>query len=262
MKKIFFLITLILTSVFVFSACNLEPEEKFEDVLQAAKDRGMFIVGVSSDSEPFGFLNSENKYDGYDVDIAKKIALSVFGKEDAIEFVDIPNGKSISAVSSSKVDFLIDAMTITPQRQITIAFSEPYYTTGQAIMVKQNSPIHTVKDLNRRKVIVLLNTTSEHTPRKLAPAAILLGFKTREECFRAFKNNEADAMISDEALLKSFVKKNSGFKILPQKLSVEPYGIAVKNTDEAKALKETINGVLRQMKSDGSLEELQRKWNL
>ena len=116
--------------------------------------------------------------------------------------------------------------------------------------------------MNNKKVIVLLNTTSEHTPKKFAPAAVLIGFKTREECFNALKKNEGEAMISDEALLKSFVSENPEYKILPQKLSVEPSGIAVKNTDEGRALKKEIDTVLKQMKADGSLDELKQKWNL
>ncbi|MCR5261795.1 MAG: transporter substrate-binding domain-containing protein [Candidatus Gastranaerophilales bacterium] len=260
MKKVLILILMI--SVCFLTACSIEPEADEVDVLKAAQERGKFIVGVGYDSKPFGFLNEKNELDGFDIDIAKRIASSVLGSEKAIEYVEIKSGKAISSVSSGKVDFLVDAMTITPQRQITIAFSEPYYTTGQAMLVKKDSKINTVKDLNKKKVIVLLNTTSEQTPKKYAPAAILIGFKTREECFKALKNNEGEAMISDEALLKSFVTANPDYKILPQKLSVEPYGIAVKNTDEAKNLKKEIDAVLNQMKTDGSLEELKQKWNL
>lgn len=260
MKKILFLFLSL--SILILSGCTLEPEEKTVDVLKNAQERGKFMVGVSGESKPFGFIDEDGNYAGYDIDIAKRIARTILGNEKAIEFVETRSFNALSMVSSGKVDFLIAATTITPQRQITVSFSEPYYTAGQAILVKENSKISTIKDLNRRKVIVRLNSTSEHTPKKFAPAAILIGFKTRKECFAAFKNNEAEAMISDDALLKNFVLENPGYKLLPQRLSVEPYGIAVKNTDEAKGIKDAINSVLSQMKSDGSLNELKQKWNI
>ena len=261
MKKIFLL--LILISVFIFTGCSLEPEEEKEiDVLKNAQERGKFIVGVSYESKPFGFLNEKNELDGFDIDIAKKIAKTILGDENAIEYVKTNGYDSISMVSAGKVDFLIASTTITPQRQITISFSNPYYTTGQVILVKKDSNIRTIKDLNKKRVIVKLNSTAEKTPRKLAPAARLLGFKTRQECYEAFKQGQADAMISDEALLKGFISENKDYKILPQKLSIEPYGIAMKNSNESITLKSQINNILNQMETDGSMKELKRKWNI
>ena len=260
MKKLLCLLFLI--STLLLTACSLEPEEKSIDVLKAAQDRGKFIVGVSKESKPFGFVNENGDLDGFDIDIAKRIAKSVFGNENAIEFVPTNGYDSISMVSAGKVDFLIATMTITPQRQLTINFSEPYYTAGQAILVKENSDINTIKDLNKKKVIIKLNSTSEKTPKKYAPAAILIGYKTRTQCYDAFKNGQADALISDDALLRGFTSENKGYKILSQRLTVEPYGIAVKNSQEAEAMKSQINKVLQQMKADGSYKELVQKWNI
>lgn len=262
MKKLLCLI--FLTALFILTGCALEPEEEKEiDVLQAAKERGYFIVGVSQDSKPFGYIDAKTgKPVGFEVDIAKRLALAQFGDENKIQFVKSSGFESIAMVSEGKVDFVISVMTITPQRMMTVDFSEPYYTTGQTIVVKNNSPIKTVKDLNDRRVMVRLTSTAEKTPKKYAPASILIGYRTRQECYDAFVKGEADAMVSDDALLKGFLMDYKGYKILPQKLSVEYYGIAFKSTPEASSLKRFINSELVQMRSDKTFEKLKKKWNV
>lgn len=260
MKKLFCLLFII--TVFILSGCALEPEQKTTDTLDAAKTRGKFIVGVSFDSKPFGYINSKGEPDGFDIDIAKYIAKSLLGDEKAIQFVETKGYNSISMVAAGQVDFLIAATTITPQRQLTVAFSEPYYTTGQAVLVPPNSKIVKPKDLNNKKVIVQLNSTAEKTPRKFAPSVILLGFKSHQLAFDEFKKGKGDAIISDEALLRGFIMDNPTYKILPFKLTIEPYGIVMKNTSESASLQTAINTLLQQMRTDGTLEKLKNKWKI
>lgn len=251
-------------SLLILTGCSLEPKESQEkDILQTAKERGYFIVGVSHDSKPFGFIDTKTGQPvGFEVDIAKRLALAEFGDENRVQFVHSSGFQSIAMVSEGKVDFVISVMTITPQRLMTVDFSEPYYVTGQTIVVKNSSPIKTVKDLNHKKVMVRLTSTAEKTPKKYAPASILVGYKSRQECYDAFLRGEADAMISDDALLRGFLMDNRGYKILPQKLSVEYYGIAFKATPEASNLKRFINSELVQMRSDKTFEKLKKKWNV
>lgn len=262
MKK--FLCLLFLTSLFLLTGCALEPKETQEqDILKMAKERGYFIVGVSEDSKPFGYIDPKTgKPTGFEVDIAKRLAKAEFGDENKVQFVKSSGFQSIAMVSEGKVDFVISVMTITPQRMMTVDFSDPYYTTGQTIVVKNNSPIKTVKDLNDRKVMVRLTSTAEKTPKKYAPASILIGYKSRQECYDAFARGEAEAMVSDDALLKGFLMDYKGYKILPQKLSVEYYGIAFKATPEASSLKRFINSELVQMRTDKTFEKLKKKWNV
>lgn len=259
MKKILCLLSIILLCF--LTGCSLEPEQKEVDQLKAAQDRGKFIVGVSYDTKPFGFLQNGQPA-GFDVDIAKYIAKSILGKDNAIEFVETKGYDSISMVASGKVDFLIAATTITPQRQLTVDFSDPYYTTGQAILIAPNAKIVKIKDLNHKKVIVQLNSTAEKTQQTFAPQAITVKYKSHKIAFEEFKAGNGDAIISDEALLKGFVTNNPKFKILPFKLSIEPYGVVIKKMDDNNQLKTEINHALEKMKTDGTLSKLKEKWKI
>lgn len=245
----------------LLTGCSIEPEQKEVDQLQAAQERGNFIVGVSYDTKPFGFLQN-GKPTGFDVDVAKYITKSILGKDNAIQFVETKGYDSISMVAAGKVDFLIAATTITPQRQLTVDFSDPYYTTGQAILVPKNSKIVKIKDLNHKKVIVQMNSTAEKTQRNFAPQAQVLKYKSHKLAFEEFKAGHGDAIISDEALLKGFVVDNPNYKILPFKLSVEPYGVVIKKMEGTNNLSSEINSALEKMRMDGTLAKLKDKWKI
>jgi len=259
MKKLISLI--LISALFILTGCIDEVEDNKADVLDTAKERGKFLVGVSSDSKPFCFLNENNKFVGLDVDIARRIAKNLLGDENAIHFVDVRYADLFTKINKGEIDFAIAAITITQQRQMVVDFSDSYFTAGQALIVRKDSDIQKIKDLNKKRIIVQLGSTSEKIPKKFAPAAILLGFKNNNLAFEALKNGQGDAMVSDDTFLKGFVADNPEFKILPFRLTVEQYGIAFKNSEDAINLKMGINNTLKEMRSDGSLDELKKKWH-
>ncbi|MBQ2644974.1 transporter substrate-binding domain-containing protein [bacterium] len=261
-KKFYFISILLLFSIIFFSGCNNNDKNNQSDLLQTIKDRDSVKIGISFETKPLSFLNEKNEPDGFEVEIAKKIAKNILGTDTKIEYIETNGYNAISLVASGKVDFLISSTTITPQRKITTLFSEPYYIAGQAILVRQDSKIKGIKDLNRKKVIIHMNTTAESTIKKYAPGAIMVGFKSFKDCIQAFAEKQGEAFISDDALLIGTVLKNSDYKILPQRYTIESYGIAMKNSDESKTLLITINNILNQMKKDGSLDKLKEKWKL
>lgn len=258
MKKLLSLI--ILSALFLLTGC-IEETEKKSDILENAKARGKFLVGVSSDSKPFCYLDSNDKFVGLEIDIAKRIAQNLLGDENAVHFVDTRASDFISKINKNEIDFSLAAITITPQRQMVVDFSDPYFTAGQAIVVKKGSKIRKVKDMNKKKIIVTLGTTSEKIPKKYAPAAILLGFRNNNLAFEALMNGQGDAIVSDDTFLKGFISDHPNYEILPFRLTVEQYGISLKNTEEAATLKAGINNTLREMRTDGTLEELKKKWH-
>ena len=114
MKKIIFLLFII--SIFVFTGCIPDFEEKPKDALVEIQNRGKITVGYIANSKPFVFKDKNNQPIGFDIDLTKQIAKNILGKSSAVDFVETTVYDSMSTVSSGKVDFLISAMTITPQR--------------------------------------------------------------------------------------------------------------------------------------------------
>ena len=115
LKKI--LIILVLMTVVILSGCGKKKEEAPKDLLDTIKARGKIIVGVKTDTKPFGFLDKDGKNIGYDIDIAKKICYLIFGNEEQIEFVPVTPSNRIMKLSSGAVDILVATMSVTSQRR-------------------------------------------------------------------------------------------------------------------------------------------------
>ena len=130
------------------------------------------------------------------------------------------------------------------------------------ICVRKDSKINSPDDLINKKVIVILGTTGEKNIRKFAPNALIQGYIKNSEAISAFKNGNDDAITTDDSLLQGLVMENDEYVILPQKLTKEPYGIAIKKASHTKRFTEKINQVLDEIKADGSLQALKNKWSI
>lgn len=255
MKKLFPLVLLMV--LFVAGCAAPEPEK---NLLEKIEDRGKLIVGVKYDSKPFGFLDETQQVKGFDVDVAKKVAEHLFGDENAIEFKQVTSSNRIFMLTSEAVDMVVATMTINAKRRQVVDFSQPYYIAGQAIMVPQTSVIKNVRDLNGKKVIIVLGSTSEKNLRLLAPEAIIQGFRTYSDAYTALKAGRADALTTDDTILYGFVHEDANFKILPNRYTKEPYGIAIRKDESAETFKQAVNEALMQMQTNGTLRKLKAKW--
>lgn len=257
MKKIFFLS---LSLIIFLTGCGFNSHKSQIDKLEQIKHRGKLIVGVKYDSKPFGFINEKNQVQGFDIDVAREMAKTILGDSNAVEFKQVTASNRIFMLTSDAVDIVIATMTINPKRLEVVDFSQPYYVAGQAIMIPQNSTIRGIKDLNHKKVIIVLGSTSERNIRMMAPEAIIQGFRTYNDAFSALKAGRGNALTTDDSILYGFVESDKNFKILPERYTKEPYGIAIKKGSETETLRMTIDEILYRIEKDGTLKNIKNKW--
>lgn len=256
MKK--FLCLLIL-SLLLLTSCGKKEEKS---ALDKIIERDVLIVGVKDDSKPFGFISkATGEIEGFDIDIARYIAKDLLGSERKIKLVPITTNNRIEAVTSGEVDMVIATMSITPQRQYLIDFSEPYYLAGQTALVKEDSDIHTFSDLKRKTIIISLGSTAEKNIRRIIPTARIVGYKTYKEAFQAFEEGKGDAISSDDSILSGLIMDKKGYRILKNKISYEPYAIGIKQYDDKK-LKSNLDVIITRMKKDRTIKALKQKWHL
>lgn len=257
LKKIILLLTL---TLFVTSGCTKQSPKA--DLYQTILKKNELSVGVSYDSKPFSFKDSDGKIKGIEPDLAREIARRILGSDKKVLFKPVAPRDRMNAVTSGDVDMVMAEMTITPQRKKVVNFSNPYFVAGQAICVKTKSDIDSYLDLNNKNVIVILGTTGEINMRKLAPNALIQGYINNSEAFSAFKQSDNDAITTDDALLYGLTMGNKNYKILPDRLSQEPYGIAFKKSKEAKSFKINLNKILNDIDVDGTLDDIKEKWGV
>lgn len=260
MKKFIIYLLLVCSIAVAISACK--QKEQPMDLLDMIKARGKIVVGVKNDAKPFAFIDENGNYAGYDIDIAKILARILLNDENAVEFVHVSTSDKIKTVNSGNADMIVAAMSITPQRLEVVDFSHAYYISGQTLLLKQNSKITSVQNINKSRIGVVFGSTAEKNIRELCPLARILGFKTYAEAVHELQMGNIDALAGDEALLLKYKHDNKNLKLLENKYTQEPYGIAFRKGTEAKRVIKIVNDAIETMILDGSLIQLQKKWNI
>lgn len=243
----------------VLCGCSISFK-KNENTLSHAVLMKKLTIGIRSDSKPFGFVDKQGNPAGFDVDIAKGIARHILGDENAIDFVYVTPQSRILDLNSKRIDMVIAIMSMNESRASVVNFSAPYYIAGQAIMVKKNSDISALNDLNGKNVGIVLGTTGEKTIRHLAPNANLRASKSYTGIFNLLKSGEIEAILADDSVLYGLMGDNSGYKILPKRYTREYYAVALRQNDESSDLINAVNEAINYMQQKGELSSIKAKW--
>lgn len=218
---------------------------------------GKIQIATDATFPPFETVDEATKeLTGFDVELMKAIAQKV---NLDIEFVNIGFDPMLAGVTQCQYDAAIAAITITPDRQKEMLFSDPYVAAGQIVTVqKSNTTVNSKDDLKGLTVGAQLGTTGAIEANKIENIKL----KTYDEYSLAFidlVNGQIDAVIADYPTALGFIGKNPDqLKTVGQVFTDEKYGIAVcnKNTD----LLKKINEGLAAVKAEGLIDQLSTKW--
>lgn len=227
----------------------------FGSIIDQIKERGYLIVGTEATFPPFEYYNENNEIVGFDIDIAKQIA-NALGVN--LKVVDIAFDGLIPSLLTKKIDMVIAGMTITNERAKVVAFSDPYFTAGQVIVVKKGTkPIRILEELKNKVVAVQLGTTGDLVVSNLKGVKEIRRFAKFTDAFLELKNRRVDAIVLDSAVAKAYVTLNPEFEITSDVLSSEKYGIAIRKED--KDLLQFVNKILADMRKS-PYDLLLEKW--
>ncbi len=252
---------ILLLMVFILCGCA-KKEVVVNDQLSLIKEKDVLIVGVKVDTPPFGFVDKNNKNTGFDVELAKIIAEKILGDSKKLIFVPVNTSNRIMKLTSAEVDMVIATMSITPQRQIILDFSIPYHTAGQAIMVKSDSDVTSLLELENKKVIIVFGSTVEKELRSNVPNIKIVGYKSYPDAFAALKQGKADAMIADDTILMGFAINDPSVKILPKRYSKEPYAVAFRKDPMSQSLIDEVNAILMESLNNGKIKQLKDRYGI
>jgi len=258
-KKIFLLLMLV---IFICSGCGKKQEEVYTNDLQTIIERDKLVVGVKTDTYPFGYKDKKGRYLGYDPALARLIAKGLLGDEKKVEFVPVTTSDRIMKLYSGDVDMLIATMSVTPQRKKLIMFSKPYHIAGQAILVKKGSLVRSLKDLSDKKVIIVFGSTSEKSIRLAVPGVTIIGCKTYPAALQLLKSGKAEAIVSDDTILLGMALRDKSVELLPKRYSKEPYGVALRNGPESADLLTAVNNVIDIETHNGHLKKIKASYGI
>jgi glutamate transport system substrate-binding protein len=230
--------------------------------MASLQSKGKIVVGVKFDQPGLGQKNPvTNKVEGFDIEIAKQIALGIFGGnvddiESKIEFREATTPNREVFLENGTVDMVVATYTINDARKQRIDFAGPYYIAGQDIMVKKSdNTIKGVNDLAGTKTCSVRNSTPAKNVQERVPTADLTLFDQYSDCVQALRDNRVQSVTTDNSILLGFVAQSpNDFKIVGNKFTDEPYGIGVKRGDDA--FRTFINDRLEEIYRNGEWAKL------
>ncbi len=225
----------------------------------AVKEAGVLKTGGTKTAPVFSLEDATTgEVSGFDTAIGQVLARYIIGgPDDARTLLDITQVTSDTretVLGNGSVQAVIATYTITPERAKKIDFAGPYYSSGQAVLVRADeSKITGVSDLAGVKVAVQSGSSSITALQKAAPQAEQTPFNDHNTCLSALETKQVDAYVVDESLLLSAMQGSEAFKIVGEPFTQDPYGIGLPQGSDAKAF---VNAFLKEIYDDGTWEKI------
>lgn len=194
---------------------------------------GQITVGLNLNFPPFAYRGDENQWEGFDVDLMS--ALGAAGGFE-VRYLGMPfEGMLERGLSSSEIDAVISAITVTEQRAALVDFSDSYFDGSQGLAIRNdNSTIQILADIgvDTRVGVKIATTGAEY--------------------------GEVDAVVLDAGVLAWYANTGTPITLIDSHLTTEVYAIAV-NQARPDVL-EAVNAALAQLRADGTYDDLLVKW--
>ena len=229
MKKLVKVIALAL--VLALGIVSVALAESTARTLDEIRESGKLVIGVFSDKKPFGYVDENGEYQGYDVYLARRLAEDL-GAELELVSVDAPN--RVEYLQSAKVDIILANFTVTDERAEVVDFVLPYMKVALGVVSPDSALITDVSELRGKTLIVSKGTTAETYFTENEPEVNLLKFDTYTEAFNALLDGRGDALSTDNTEVLAWAIDNEGFTVGVESLgSLDTIAPAVQKGNEA-----------------------------
>ena len=215
-------------------------------------------VGMSGGYFPFTFVE-QDQLQGFEVDFLNAIGQEI-GRP--VNFVTMSFSGLIGALASGRIDTAANQITITPEREQTFLFTQPYVIDGAQVVVREgNTEITGVEDLRGHSVAVNLGSNFEQLLREL-PFADEIDIRTYESNLEQdVALGRVDAFVMDRVSSAVTIQQSD----LPLELAGAPFSeiqnaLPFRNDDEGRALRDEVDAAITTLKENGTLREISEKW--
>lgn len=178
--------------------------------LDEIKESGKVVIGVFSDKAPFGYVDENGLYQGYDVYFAERIAKDL-GVE--VEYVSTDPASRVEYAATGKVDIILANFTVTEERAQQVDFALPYMKVMLGVVSPDDSLITDVEQLNGKTLIVVKGTTAETYFEKNYPDVSLQKYDEYADAYNALLDGRGDAFSTDNTEVLAWALSNPGFTV-------------------------------------------------
>lgn len=233
----------------------------FGNISVNAAENPKVIIGLDINVPPMGFLDSGGNITGFDIELAKE-TFKTLGKDAVFQPIDW-DAKELE-LSTNKIDVIWNGLSYTPERSQNMLLTKSYMQNNQVFIVKSDSKICTISDLEQKTICVQKGSSSAISLKNsdiIKNLSNITELENMVNCLNEVRLSKSDATLVDKVTARYYLSKNnieSEFKILNPPLSTENYVVAVKKGNEA--LKNQIEHGLNEIINSGKAKEISEKW--
>lgn len=260
MKKVGSCIAVVLVFILFFGCAHMAGKSA-SPVLDNIRGKGELVVGTAGNMPPFNMTTEDGKQIGFDMDLAQYISKAMDVK---LRIETMPFSNLLPALKEGKIDMIISSMTITPKRNLDVAFVGPYFVSGKGFLTKAET-IATAQDPSEidssdTKVAALRGSTSYMFVEKFMPKVQLVATRDYDEAIDMVIHDKVHALVADYpvCIVALFRHPDKGLRSVVTPFTYEPLGIAVSNNDPH--LVNWLKNFLSTLKGSGELKRLQNRW--
>ena len=247
----------------------LRPAQAEPATLDKIKDSGSVTLAYRESSIPFSYLDDKAQPVGFGVDICDRVVdeiKKVTGRADLkVQRQAVTSANRIPLVQNGTVDLECGSTTNNSERAKQVSFAVNYFYTGTRFLVKADSGIKSLADLNNKVVVSTTGTTNFRILRTLISEQKLpielIGAKDHSESALLVESSRAAAFAMDDILLyglRASAQNPASLAVVGDPIQVEPYAIMMRKDDPG--IKKLVDGVLAGLMKSGEFEKLYRKW--
>ena len=209
--------------------------------LDAVQKKGFVQCGISDGLPGFSFADAKGQFQGIDVDVGRAVAAAVFGDATKVKYSPLTATERFTALQSGEVDVLSRNTTWTSSRDAAMGlnFTGVTYYDGQGFLVDKELGVSSAKELDGATVCIQAGTTTElnlsdyfrANGHKYTP----ITYDTSDESAKSLESGRCDVLTSDQSQLyaqRIKLAKPDDYVVLPEVISKEPLGPAVRQGDE------------------------------
>ncbi|HTO49166.1 MAG TPA: amino acid ABC transporter substrate-binding protein [Burkholderiales bacterium] len=240
-----------------------------DGALRKIRDSKTITVAYRTDSLPFSFNDEKNQPAGYTVDLCKRVVASIEQQLKIqglkVNWMPVTVQNRLDVVAKKQADMECGSTTVTLSRMETVDFSNYVFVDSTGVLVRNESGVKTFTDLAGKKIAAIAGTTNERALNAALKARLVNGtvvtVKSRDEGLEALEKGTVDGFASDKILIAGLsvkVRDASKYTMLPDDLSVEPYGIALPRGDWGMRL--AVNRGLAQIYRTPEIVDIFNRW--
>jgi polar amino acid transport system substrate-binding protein len=236
-----------------------------QTTLEKINQAGILTIGTRTGSPPFAYVNKNNEWVGFSIDLVETAILpsisKKLNKQIKLEKKESAPNTRIPLLTSNAVDLIAETMTDTQSRRDQVDFSLTFFATGAQFLVKRGTPIKGIQTIAGKRIAAQQGSTNAKIIRERVPTAKLLEFPDQPAAFQALAQGQVQAYTNDGiqlAGLKAKAPKPDEWAVVGEFFSYEPYGMAMRKNDSD--FRQAVNVGLMEAIESGKYFELYEKW--